>query len=275
MKLRTIITAVPLILVNCTAFAGQLAFLRDHLSWNLAGDIIFASSLESCAIFVAYMAHAALLSGDSATRLRLASYGLGLTIGAMNASHYIRNGHITFAAVALGLMSSSSPFLWGIFSRRQSRDALMSSGMIEGHAVRLGFTRWLFHPVRSFRVFSRATWTGENDPVEAIALLDMQLVAPEVIPLTIADMKTKADTVRYAVRELAKLDHGNLNSVTASQVTEYLREHSAELKEPGWNIPLSYSADVIRRDVDVRTRLARARMRAIGSGQGSDVPAPE
>jgi hypothetical protein len=71
--------------------------------------------------------------------------------------------------VTFGLMSVSSPWLWSVHSRRVSRDALKERGLIEPHAVRLGATRWLWHPSRSFRVMRWAAWTGEADPARAIA----------------------------------------------------------------------------------------------------------
>ena len=59
-----------------------------------------------------------------------------------------------------------------VHSRRESRDALKARGLIEPHAVRLGVTRWLWHPWRSPQVMWHATWAGENDPVKAIALTE-------------------------------------------------------------------------------------------------------
>jgi hypothetical protein len=166
---RAAAVAVPLLLVNAVAFSGQLAFLRTHLPWPLPGQVIMAVALESVAVFLALHAHVAALANDSAMRLRLASYAFGAVIGAMNYSHYAVPGwRPTFPAVAVGLMSASSPWLWAVHSRRASRDQMMAAGLIEGHALRLGSTRWLWHPVRSARVMYHATWTGITDPREAI-----------------------------------------------------------------------------------------------------------
>lgn len=177
-----VLALIPLLLVNSVAFAGQLAFLRDHLGWPLPGDIAFALALESIAVYLAYHAHVALLADDSALRLRLAAYGFAAVIGAMNYSHYSHHWRPTFAAVALGLLSASSPWLWGVHSRRASRDALMTAGLIERRALRLGSTRWLWHPIRSARVMWHATWTGERRVTEAIAVLDVERQEPEPEP---------------------------------------------------------------------------------------------
>jgi len=70
---RAVAAAVPLVLVNVVAFAGQLAFLRAHLPWPLPGQLVMAVALESVAVFLALHAHVAALANDSALRLRLAS----------------------------------------------------------------------------------------------------------------------------------------------------------------------------------------------------------
>jgi hypothetical protein len=134
---RALAAAIPVVLVNAVAFAGQLAFLHEHLPWPLLGQVMMAVALESIAVYLAFHAHAAQLANDSALRLRLASYGFAAVIGAMNYSHYAGPGwRPTFPAVAVGLMSASSPWLWAIHSRRVSRDALLASGLIEPHALR-------------------------------------------------------------------------------------------------------------------------------------------
>jgi hypothetical protein len=166
---RGLLAAVPVVLVNVVAFAGQLAFLHAHLPWPVPGQVLMAVTLESVAVYLAFHAHLAQMANDSALRLRLAAYGFALVIAAMNYSHYAAPGwRPTFAAVALGLMSASSPWLWSVHSRRVSRDALMAAGLIEPHAVRLGGTRWTWHPYRSARVMRAATWDGERDPGWAI-----------------------------------------------------------------------------------------------------------
>src|SRR5260370_32083122 len=106
---------VPLILVNLVASSGQLAFLRDHLSWSIYGDVAFAAALESVAVYLAYHAHIALISNDSALRLRLGSYAFGVAIGAMNYNHYARpHWRPEFQAGGCGGISAVSPWLWGV-----------------------------------------------------------------------------------------------------------------------------------------------------------------
>lgn len=190
---RAWLAAVPIVLVNSVAFAGQLAFLRGHLPWPLAGQVLVAVTLESVSVYLAWQAHLALAADDSAMRLRMAAYGFAAVIGACNYSHYMApHWRPTFAAVTFGLMSVSSPWLWSVHSRRASRDALLALNKIEPHAVRLGATRWTWHPVRSTKVMFHATWAGENDPVKAIALV-AAADAPADVPGDTADVAPHED----------------------------------------------------------------------------------
>lgn len=169
--------AVPVAMVNGTAFIGQFGFIRTHfrlvspdlVTFNLLCDILVALTFESIAVFLAWHAHIAMMKNDSASRLKMGAYIFALAMGAMNYSHYAAHWHPTVMAVGMALMSALSPWLWGIHSRRASRDALMEKGLIEEHAVRLGATRWTWHPLRSTRVTSWSTWHGVNDPKRAIA----------------------------------------------------------------------------------------------------------
>ena len=162
--------AVPVLLVNTVAFFGQFGYLRDHLPWPVAGVVLAALALESIAIYLQWHAHLAQMSNDSALRLRLASYFLALGIGVLNYSHYAGPRWApTAAAVICGLMSVISPWLWSVHSRRVSRDELMARGLVEEHALRLGATRWTWHPARAIRVMHNATWSGETSPARAIA----------------------------------------------------------------------------------------------------------
>jgi hypothetical protein len=164
--------AVPVAMVNGTAFVGQFAYIKDHVPWVLPGQILVAATFESVAVYLAWSAHVAMMRNDSSTRLKLGAQLFALIMGGMNYSHYASHWHPTVLAVGLGLMSLLSPSLWGIYSRRAARDKLMDQGLVEPHAVRLGANRVMWHPVRSVQVMWRATWLGENNPKAAIALYE-------------------------------------------------------------------------------------------------------
>jgi hypothetical protein len=251
---RTVAAAIPLLLVNIVAFSGQYAYLQDHLHWALAGQITVALALESVAIFLALHAHVAALANDSALRLRLAAYAFAAVIGAMNYSHFaLPNWRPTFAAIAVGLMSASSPWLWAVHSRRASRDALMARGLIEPHALRLGATRWLWHPVRSARVMWYATWTGIQSPAEAIAAAEPQHADSRA---GLAGVRTLAGAIRYAMAEIARGRGVDIAALSAREIAGWLQDHASSLPMP-WTFSTSYIADVQRRTIAARERAAK------------------
>jgi len=168
---RAVYMAIPVLAVNACAFLGQLGYFHTHLTaWGLPGQLLVAAALESIAVFLSYHAHIARIGDDPAFRLQMSAYALALVIGALNYSHWASaDWRPNPIAITFALMSAVSPWLWGIHSRRESRDALKASGLIEPHAVRLGSTRWTWHPYRSARTMFRATWEGTTNPAEAIA----------------------------------------------------------------------------------------------------------
>jgi Protein of unknown function (DUF2637) len=223
---RLIITAIPLVICNLIAFTGQLSFIRDHMSWPLIGDIGLAAGLESIALFLTFMAADALMAEDSAFRLRLGSYIVAGIVAALNYSHYADNGRPTFAAVATGLMSFMSPILWGIYSRRNSRDALKAKGLIESRAVKFGVNRWLWWPGRTFHVYRYAAWTGEIQPAAAITQWETYQTEKDEIEnaslngsegMTLNDVRSKADAVRIALREAGE-------NLTGREIATWLAE---------------------------------------------------
>jgi hypothetical protein len=203
---RTVAVSLPIILVNAVSVFGQTVYWYSHI-FNLAGAIAFAVALESVAVYLAYHAHLAQISNDASLRLRWASYIFGAIIGLLNGSHYLNNGKITAAAVGMCLLSASSPWLWAIHTRRESRPILRDNGLIDAHAVRLGGNRVFWHPWKSAGVMSFAAWSGENRPAEAITQWETyraDALAAQLPPeprLSLSDAVTQADAVRVAIRD--------------------------------------------------------------------------
>jgi hypothetical protein len=213
------LAAVPIMLVNAVAFTGQLAFLRAHLPIGLAGQVLVAVALESVAVYLAYHAHVAQLADDSAMRLRLAAYGWAAGIAVMNYSHWAAHWRPTFAALAFAICSAASPWLWSVHSRRASRDTLKARGLIEPHAVRLGGTRWAWHPIKSTRVMSAATWTGENDPAAAIALAAAAELPPVELDTAVLAQLTVKERLLVAWGAIGSLDVPKALAVLKEQGT--------------------------------------------------------
>lgn len=236
-----IITAIPLFCVNSVAVYGQFAYLSEHLNWPTPGIIVFAAALESTALYLAYMAHKALISLDSSIRLRIAAVGFGALAGFMNFTHYEIHGRPTFVSFATGLMSLSSPILWGIYSRRVSRDTLMEKGLIEPGAVRLGANRWLWHFSKSFAVYRMAAWTGERNAHDAITEWEVTQEpadnAATDIP-AIENTETKAIEASPDMPDSAERD-SQRDSVTDVAATSKAGAVSVAIKTLGIDTPAS------------------------------------
>jgi hypothetical protein len=173
--------AVPVVMVNATAFIGQFFFIRAHVPWVLLGQVLVAVTFESVAVYLAWQAHRAALANDTSARIKMGAYLFAVVMGCMNYSHYAAaHLHPTFMSVGMFLMSAISPWLWGIHTRRVSRDALMERGLVEGHAVRLGTNRVFWHPWRAVAVMSQAAWDGETDPKRAIGTYETRHAARQV-----------------------------------------------------------------------------------------------
>jgi len=181
---RSAALILPLLLVNSAAVYGQAGWAHDHLTsaWPLA--FLFAASIESIGIYLAYEAHAALMAGDASARLRLGSYLVGILAGSLNYAHFASTGYRPNPlAVTFGVLSSISPWLWSIRSRSMNRAHLRELGQIDPRAVRFSLLRWALFPVRCFRAFRGAVWAGIVEPTRAVELADARRGR---VPVTVA-----------------------------------------------------------------------------------------
>lgn len=270
---RAAMAVIPLVLVNGISVVAQYEFWRGHLpGWPPLAAALLGVALESIAIYVGYHAHLALMADRSSFRLRMASYAIGAIIGVLNGSHYLAHGHVTAASIGIGLLSASSPWLWGLHSRRESQDALMAKGVLEGHALRIGATRFMFHPVRSLRVMSAAAWTGTTDIHEALAMVEPHanaaLAAIDFEPERLSDQRALADAIRFAMAEIARARNVDIAALSAREIADWLTTRADQLAEP-WNITTSYVSDVLRRTLAARERAAGSNVTQISRGRHS------
>jgi hypothetical protein len=171
----------PLMLVTGFAAIGQVLWSLDHVAppdwaWpaRLALALGAATAVESIALNVQWHAHDAQVNGrhTSAVRLRRASYGIAALVAGINYSHFAAPGlQPTPAAVMFALFSLSSPWLWGLHTRRVREIRLAESGAIVdvGGAVFLS-NRWRIYPLRTFGAWRwsidhcvtdpRSAWVG-------------------------------------------------------------------------------------------------------------------
>lgn len=168
-SLREKLTLVlPLLFVNGFAVVGQAGFAHDRLHWQLLAAAGFAATLESIALYIGYHAHAALMAGDSATKLRLASYSVGAVIGGINYEHYAGpHGNPTAMAVIFGLLSLISPWLWAMHGRYKNRRRLEQLGLIDERAPHFSAAKWLHFPIQTFGALRYGIGHNVKDPAAA------------------------------------------------------------------------------------------------------------
>jgi hypothetical protein len=168
----------PLMLVTGFAAIGQVLWSLDHVAppdWAWPARLTLAlgaaAAVESIALNVQWHAHDAQVNGrhTSAVRLRRASYGIAALVAGINYSHFAAPGlQPTPAAVMFALFSLSSPWLWGLHTRRVREIRLAESGAIVdvGGAVFLP-NRWRIYPLRTFGAWRWSIDHGVTDPRDA------------------------------------------------------------------------------------------------------------
>lgn len=170
-------TVAPLLLVNAAAIGGQLGYVYNATpaGWDpvarVAVAIGVAVAAESVALYVGWHAHDALLrkAHRTAAQLRRASYLLAGMFGLVNYSHFADGWKPTALAVILGALSTLSPWLWGLHTRRAQHVQLMAENpaLIDDGGAEFSPARWRAFPVRSWmaRRWSIDHWV--RDPREA------------------------------------------------------------------------------------------------------------
>jgi hypothetical protein len=160
---------LPLLLVNLAAVYGQVAYAYEHIApdpWpaaaRLALGLMFAAAIESIAVYVGWHAHDALLQKATATaaRLRRASYLLAGIVGLINYAHFAGPGLTpTAAAVAFGILSLLSPWLWGLHTRRAQHVRLTREGAVDTTGATFSGERMRAFPIRSYMA---RRWSIDN-----------------------------------------------------------------------------------------------------------------
>jgi hypothetical protein len=170
---------VPLLIVNAAAVYGQVAYAFGEIAppgWpgaaRLGLAVLFAAAVESVAVYVGWHAHDALLAGATATaaRLRRASYAIAAAVAGVNYAHFAGPGMTpSAAAVAFGLLSLLSPWLWGLHTRRVQHVQLRDAGAVDGIGATFSAERVRAFPIRSWAARRWSIDHNISDPVAAWA----------------------------------------------------------------------------------------------------------
>lgn len=170
--------------VNIVAVVGQVtAFQAAPFQWPMGGAIGAAAVIESIAIFVGWHAHVALIEGDSVMRLRTASYGIAVAVGALNYHHYAADWGLDDRAVMFGMASVLSPWLWAIHSRHVHRQDLRAQGLIDPRAPKFSALRWVLHRPETWQALKWAVRYGEQSPGAAILAVQTEETTAEASTL--------------------------------------------------------------------------------------------
>ncbi|MEU7617166.1 hypothetical protein AB0B27_13880 [Micromonospora rifamycinica] len=171
-------TVAPLLVVNAATVGGQLAYTYDQTpaTWaeplRVAVAIGVATAAESVALYVGWHAHDALLkkAHGTATRLRRASYAIALVMAAVNYSHFTESPLApTALAVILGVLSSLSPWLWGLHTRRAQHVQLVREDLVDETGAVFGPDRRRAFPIRSWQARRWSIDHNVRDPKAAWA----------------------------------------------------------------------------------------------------------
>lgn len=192
--LRTLRPVAPLLVVNTFAVLGQVFYGFDHYSpagWpieaRLAVAIGAAVGLESIAWYVSWHAHDALMlkATSTAARMRRASYLIAAGVAAINYLHFSPDLVPTGAAVVFAGFSLSSPWLWGLHTRRAHRVQLLREGQADSTGAVFSAERWRAFPVRTWKARRWSIDHGVTDPRAAWVGYNGTLLttAPPVAPL--------------------------------------------------------------------------------------------
>lgn len=167
----------PLLVVNALTVYGQLAYAMEHIApaaWPLLARVAlsvgFAVALESVSLYVQWHAHDALLlrSHSTARSLRRWSFLIAAAVGTMNYSHFAAPGlHPTAAAIAFGMLSLLSPWMWGLHSRRAARIQLLKERRVDDAGAEFSTARKRAFPIRSAKAYRWSIDHGVTDPREA------------------------------------------------------------------------------------------------------------
>jgi len=175
---RAVRPVLPILLVTGFAGIGQILWNLDYVApaaWGWPARIALAcgaaGAVESISLNVQWHAHDAYVQGflTRAARLRRASYCIAAVVAGINYSHFAGPGGApTPAAIMFALFSASSPWLWGLHTRRVREIHLAQQGArVDVAGTEFAPIRWRVFPLRTFRAWRWSIDYGITDPQRA------------------------------------------------------------------------------------------------------------
>lgn len=199
----------PLVIISGLAITGQYGSFSEYLKPTFSGfsgivAVLMALGLEFIALFLGLHALKALRRKDSATGLLLSATVVAGLVAYLNFDHYQNpDGTASIASYAFALFSFIAPFLWRVKIRSDHRDELAQNGEIDKRGLKLPRVMWAMHPIKSFKVYRFAAWTGQRD-VE-LAVKEWATAIDEK-PVPVKGSTTQELDMLYALVENLKID---------------------------------------------------------------------
>lgn len=204
-----VINYAPLVIISGLAITGQYGSFSEYLAptfHGFAGFIagLMALGLESIALFLGLHAMKALQRKDSAAGLLFSATLIAGIVAYLNFDHYkTDDGSASIASYAFALFSFVAPFLWRVKIRSDHRNELAANGEIDKRGLKLERVRWMTHPIKSYKVYRLAAWTGQRDVELAVKEWE-SFKADE--PVKIKGVKAEDLDMLYALIENLKID---------------------------------------------------------------------
>lgn len=171
-----VMPVLPLITVTLFAGFGQLLAGVDAYAprdWDLPLRVLTAAGiavgLEMIAVYVQWHAHDALLLQATATaaRLRRVSYLIAGAVALFQYSHFAAAWAPTPSAVVFAAFSASSPWLWGLHTRRVQHLQLLREGHADTGGATFAAERYRAFPIRTWKARRFSIDYSITDPRQA------------------------------------------------------------------------------------------------------------
>lgn len=234
-----IVNVGPLVIISGLAMTGQYGKFSEYMTLqfgSVVGTIVAglcALALELIALFLGLHGMKALRRKDSAALLLGGATLVAGLVAWMNFSYFGGIVGITFA-----LFSFVAPFMWRTKIRSDYRDELVANGEIEKRALKLERVRWMTHPIKSYKVYRHAAWTGQRDITIAVkeweASTERQPKVSKKIDATEIDMlHAMIEDIRQAMDTNVPADAPEIPQRQRPAITAGVNGYS--VNHPKWN----------------------------------------
>lgn len=256
------INYAPLVIISGLAITGQYGSFSDYLMPTFGEGFsqfiaaLMALGLESIALFLGLHAMKALQRKDSAAGLLISATLIAGLVAYLNFDHYRietgpNAGTASIASYAFALFSFVAPFLWRVKIRSDHRNELAANGEIDVRGLKLPRVMWSMHPIKSFKVYRLAAWTGQRDVELAVKEWESALAEE---PVKIKGVSAQDLDMLYALVENLKIDlqesaDNETHEIESPQRRELPAGNGSEIerlkRHPKWNEGVAiYAASV-------------------------------